>query len=85
MINRLYILYSYRIIFTVAILFFSYVCDAQPAADIAIQPNAKTSWIAHPTANPNAYGVFHFRKQINVDSKPVSFFIHISADQRSPA
>ena len=82
MINRLYILFIYRIVAAVTGLFFAYVCDAQHAAGIAIQPNVKASWIAHPTANPNAYGVFHFRKQINVDSKPASFFIHISADQR---
>ena len=28
------------------------------------------SWIAHPTASPNDYGVFHFRKSFNLEEPP---------------
>lgn len=65
----------------VSMLWFSSI-NAQPLYNMSLNPNAAASWIAHPTANPHAYGVFHFRKKINVDSKPASFIIHISADQR---
>jgi len=40
------------------------------------------SWIAHPTASPYDYGVFHFRKSFDLAEKPASFVIHLSADNR---
>jgi hypothetical protein len=40
------------------------------------------SWIAHPTASPNDYGVFHFRKSFDLGEKPASFVVHLSADNR---
>jgi alpha-L-rhamnosidase len=57
------------------------------AQEISINPqwlngfwNAK--WIAHPTASSTQFGVFHFRKSINLTAKPSSFIIHVSADNR---
>jgi len=38
-------------------------------------------WISHPNSQ-NGYNVFHFRKIINLQSKPSEFIIHISADPR---
>ena len=40
------------------------------------------SWIAHPTASAGDYGVFHFRKTFNLETKPATFVIHLSADNR---
>jgi len=40
------------------------------------------SWITHPTASPNDYGVFHFRKAFNLAETPASFVVHLSADNR---
>ena len=42
----------------------------------------KAKWIGHPTAPGNDFGVYHFRKTIDLAEKPSSFFIHISADNR---
>ncbi len=42
--------------------------------------NAK--WIAAPNDNGLEYGVYYFRKSINLNIKPTSFSIHISADNR---
>jgi hypothetical protein len=42
----------------------------------------KASWISHPSASLTEYGVFHFRKSFSLDAKPVSFVIHVSADNR---
>ncbi|MDZ7262507.1 MAG: glycoside hydrolase family 78 protein [candidate division KSB1 bacterium] len=39
-------------------------------------------WISHPEAPRQAYGVFHFRKSFELDTKPTSFVIHVSADNR---
>ncbi len=40
------------------------------------------SWIAHPTASPYDYGVYHFRKTFRLDGKPARFVVHVSADNR---
>jgi alpha-L-rhamnosidase len=39
-------------------------------------------WITHPTAAPNAFGVYHFRKQIDLISTPQNFIVHISGDNK---
>jgi hypothetical protein len=40
------------------------------------------NWIAVPNVDGNAYGVFYFRKKVNLPVKPASFIIHVSADNR---
>src|SRR5215208_8264511 len=40
------------------------------------------SWIAHPTAPPDAYGVFHFRRVLDLPARPERFVVHVSADNR---
>ncbi len=81
MINRWFVLCSYRIAVAIGGICCFCFCDAQSIDGSALQAGTGASWIAHPKANPHAYGVFHFRKQITMDSKPASFIIHISADQ----
>lgn len=39
-------------------------------------------WIACPGSAPYEYGVYHFRKKITLDTKPSSFIINLSADNR---
>ena len=39
-------------------------------------------WIAHPSASPTGYGIYHFRKEIEMDNVPEKFIIHVSADNR---
>ena len=41
-----------------------------------------TAWISCPDAPQREYGVYHFRKTFNLDSKPDKFIIHVSADNR---
>ncbi len=41
-----------------------------------------SSWIAPPRAPLREYGVYHFRKSFELDAKPDSFVIHVSADNR---
>ncbi|HEU0138143.1 MAG TPA: hypothetical protein VFQ79_00455, partial [Bryobacteraceae bacterium] len=39
-------------------------------------------WISVPGTPPSAYGVYHFRRAFELASKPGSFLIHVSADNR---
>ncbi len=40
------------------------------------------NWIEPNNTDGNAYGVYYFRKSIDLDEKPERFIIHISADNR---
>jgi hypothetical protein len=40
------------------------------------------SWIEHPSAPGDGEGVFHFRKTLQLASKPARFLVHVSADNR---
>ncbi|MEA5141129.1 alpha-L-rhamnosidase-related protein [Arcicella rigui] len=42
----------------------------------------QASWITPQNINPNAYGVYYFRKPFELSHKPNSFTIHVSADNR---
>jgi hypothetical protein len=39
-------------------------------------------WISVPGAPPAGYGVYHFRRVFDLASRPASFKIHVTADQR---
>ncbi len=39
-------------------------------------------WIAHPQADLQNYGVFHFRKTIMLTDKPTTYPVHVSADNK---
>ena len=42
--------------------------------------NAK--WIVAPGTNPFAYGVYHFRKTLDLTERPQRFVVHVTADNR---
>lgn len=39
-------------------------------------------WITCPDANPKGYGVYYLRKSFELITKPASFIVHLSGDQR---
>ena len=39
-------------------------------------------WISAPGAPPNDYGVYHFRRTIDLSAKPERFVVHASGDNR---
>ncbi|HEV7347569.1 alpha-L-rhamnosidase C-terminal domain-containing protein [Telluribacter sp.] len=39
-------------------------------------------WIGHPTIDPTDYGIYHFRKSIDLPARPQSYVVHVSADNR---
>src|SRR5450755_2638794 len=42
----------------------------------------KAHWITLPTALPNEYGVYHFRRTFDLRDVPGKFLIHVTADHR---
>ena len=47
-----------------------------------LKENWNAAWIEVPGSDPDEYGVYYFRKDIDLDEVPGSFKIHVSADQR---
>ncbi len=39
-------------------------------------------WIEAPGQPANGYGIYHFRKMIDLHSKPATFIVHVSGDNR---
>jgi len=42
----------------------------------------KAQWVTVPNEPNNGYGVYHFRKSVDLPTKPARFVIHVSADNR---
>src|SRR5438067_7070370 len=40
------------------------------------------SWISDPDAPGDAYGVYHFRRTLELPAQPARFVVHVSADNR---
>lgn len=55
---------------------------AQPQQPTLFNGAAPASWIAHPEAAADEFGVFHFRRVLDLESVPATFIVHISADNR---
>lgn len=76
--------------------FFSFLCFLALSAQIQlpgykqsqINPQLltgerwKACWVSLPGEPANVYGVYHFRKSIELAEIPVSFLVHVSADNR---
>lgn len=73
-----------KYLITIVLSVFSLFCNAQSTAATSQWPEGfwKARWITHPTAPGSQFGVFHFRKNIALATKPSSFIIHITADNR---
>ena len=66
---------------------FGYAVDNNGVREVA--PDASllarkwdANWISCPQVSLYDYGVYHFRKSFQLDSKPESFVINVSADNR---
>src|SRR5882724_9133428 len=55
---------------------------AQSAVSAPVNRPWNANWIAAPNDPGNEYGVYYFRKNIELTAKPVRFIIHVSADNR---
>jgi alpha-L-rhamnosidase len=75
-----------RSLFTAVILFFSLlIANNAYCQNVAEQASLRpwsAEWIAAHNITGNEYGVYHFRKSIELAAKPTSFNIYVSADNR---
>jgi alpha-L-rhamnosidase len=73
-----------RYCITFFLLLLSSIIHGQEKNNIAPTPPPywKARWIVHPSASGNQFGVFHFRKTIELANPPSSFIIHVSADNK---
>ena len=52
------------------------------AAEFDATRNWNARWIHPAGAPPHDYGVYHFRRSFQLDTKPAKFEVHVSADSR---
>lgn len=74
-----------RITVLLTILFciqYNLQAQEQSKGSITSQGVWTASWIACPGAAQRDYGVYHFRKSINLPRKPSRFIVHVTADNR---
>jgi len=60
---------------------FKYLQSQNPGPSL-LHSKWKAYWISVPNEPAQGYGVYQFRKKFNLTSKPSSFIIHVSADNR---
>ena len=72
-----------RVLFTFLLFAFSVqLANAQSVSTPAAPKQWHSYWIAAQGDNGTSYGVFYFRKNIELAAKPGSFIVHVSADNR---
>lgn len=57
-------------------------CHAQSELPRVFNGAPAAFWVFHPDAPGDQYGVFHFRRIVNLDTAPAEFVVHVSADNR---
>ncbi len=63
-------------------LLISFVSGAQTGDLTILQKRWQAFWITVPNESTDGYGVYLFRKTIELNTKPGTFIIHVSADNR---
>ncbi len=67
---------------TFLLIFFAITSKAQTVNPSILQKSWKASWITVPDEPANGYGVYLFRKTMDLTAKPKAYVIHVSADNR---
>jgi alpha-L-rhamnosidase len=68
-----------RLLILLALLLPTSLCSGKPIARNAIWP---AEWIAVPGAPTQDYGVYYFRKTLDLQAKPEHLAVYVSADNR---
>ena len=69
-------------VFTLFAFLFSAAAFGQTVNPVLLQQTWPAFWIAHPSASPTDFGVYHFRKTFTLSVRPKHFVVHVSADNR---
>ncbi len=64
------------------VLLFVKIGTAQVVNPALLKGSWKASWITVPDESTKEYGVYYFRKNIDLTAKPASFVVNVSADNR---
>lgn len=67
---------------TTPLLFIFVGVSAQEIHPDILRKKWKAFWVGVPGEPENGFGVYYFRKVINLNQKPASFIVHVSADNR---
>jgi alpha-L-rhamnosidase len=68
--------------FFAVFVFIAVSAYAQTISPALLKYQWKASWITAPQESLKDYGVYYFRKSIELAAKPASFIVHVSADNR---
>lgn len=71
----------FAVLYLLAILV-PFLLPAQNNSDAILHKRWSAHWITVPNTNPEGYGVYLFRKTIELAAQPTTLVIHISADNR---
>lgn len=69
-------------IFLAFIVLYSSLLVAQKINPDILQKRWPAFWVTVPNESPDGYGVYLFRKTVDLASRPATFIIHVSADNR---
>lgn len=69
-------------VFFAFIVLYSSFSFAQKITPDILQKRWPAFWVTVPNESPDGYGVYLFRKTVELASKPTTFIIHVSADNR---
>jgi len=58
------------------------ILAAAPWQDPLMRRTWTGKWISAPGAPTNEYGIYHFRRTLELNAKPASYMVHVSADNR---
>jgi alpha-L-rhamnosidase len=81
-LNFTFVLYMKKLMPVFLCLLFGSATIAQEIDPAILNKIWKAYWIDVPGEPAQEYGVYNFRKEINLSSKPSSFIVHVSADNR---
>ena len=59
-----------------------FVKEAQTIDQAILQKRWPAFWVAVPNESTDGYGIYLFRKTVELNTKPETFIIHVSADNR---
>lgn len=66
----------------VQVLLLPSILSAQKINDAILYKRWSANWITVPNTNPEGYGVYLFRKTIELAAQPTTLVVHVSADNR---
>lgn len=70
-------------VFVSSLIAFTGVAQVSPLIAPGILNNKWSArWITCPASPQRDYGVYHFRKEISMETVPASFIVHVTADNR---